>query len=299
LFAEEREQVGSEFRYEPGARRLANVMDKIGGAVRAGRGYSLMVSGVERRQLDEQGFLALENFIEPAFRLALCERLEELFTQEGEQAGSEFRYEPGARRLANVVDKGALFDRVIGDARVLALVGAVIAERFKLSSLNARSPLPYFDRGQPLHADTGAVADERGYWVANTVWMLDDFTTENGATRVVPGSHRWRKLPQEALEDPSARHPEEVLVTGKAGTVVVMNAHLWHGGTPNRTGGRRLCLHAFYTRWDKAQQQYQKASLSEETQRRLSPALRELLALDDPLNDALCARETRVSGFLR
>jgi ectoine hydroxylase-related dioxygenase (phytanoyl-CoA dioxygenase family) len=129
--------------------------------------------------------------------------------------------------------------------------------------------------------------------------MLDDFTTENGAIRVVPGSHRWGELPQHVLADPSAVHPDEILLTGRAGTVVVMNAHMWHGGTANRTSDCRRAMHAFYTRRDKPQQQYQKRLLQPEVQRRLSPELRRLLALDDPLNDQLSSEITRQSGFLR
>ncbi len=64
---------------------------------------------------------------------------------------------------------------------------------------------------------------------------------ENGATRVVPGSHRWSKLPQEVLSNPIEPHPEEVLLLGKAGSVVVMNTHAWHGGTANRTGESTAC----------------------------------------------------------
>jgi hypothetical protein len=57
--------------------------------------------------------------------------------------------------------------------------------------------------------------------------LLDDFTRENGATRYVPGSHRWGKLPQDVLADPSAPHSDEKLIIGRAGTVVVINVHLW------------------------------------------------------------------------
>ena len=77
----------------------------------------------------------------------------------------------------------------------------VLGPKFKLSSLNARSAEPLGDGGQPLHVDSGAVPDDSGYWVCNSVWMLDDFTPENGATRVVPGSHRSGRAPGEAHGD--------------------------------------------------------------------------------------------------
>ena len=88
-------------------------------------------------------------------------------------------------------------------------------------------------------------------------------------------------------------------MTGPAGGVVIMNAHLWHGGTANRTAAPRLAMHAFYCRRDKPQQQYQKQLLRPEVQATLSPGLRDLLALDDPLNDELSANVTVRSGFLR
>ena len=143
-----------------------------------------------------------------------------------------------------------------------------------------------------------AIPDELGNWVCNAVWMLDDFTTENGATRVIPGSHKWGRRPQDVLEDPLAPHPQEVLVLGRAGSIAVMNAHAWHGGTANRTPAPRLAMHAFYCRRDKPQQQYQKQLLRREVQESLSPELREMLALDDPLNDAVSATVSVRSGFL-
>lgn len=253
----------------------------------------------EQQTLDETGFLALPDFMNAQLLDSVRQRVDELFAEEGDRAGSEFKQEPQSRRLANLVDKGEIFARLIAMPEILERVGRVLGPQFKLSSLNARSANPHSDWVQPLHADVGAIPDAKGYWVCNTVWMLDDFTASNGATRAVPGSHRWGKLPQQVLSDPSAAHPQEVLLTGRAGTVVVMNAHLWHGGTANRTASPRRALHAFYTRWDKPQQQYQKKLLRPETQRRLSPDLRKLLALDDPLNDKLCSEGSGQSGFLK
>jgi hypothetical protein len=259
------------------------------------------MSGPEdlRRELDERGWVRLEGVLSDDRRCAVAARLEELFAAEGERAGSEFRQEPGARRLANLVDKGNVFVACILDPAVLDLVGHVLGPRFKLSSLNARAADPRGDVVQPLHVDGGALPDARGATVCNTLWMLDEFTPANGALRAVPGSHRFLRRPEEALADPTAPHPDEVLATGRARDVVVMNAHVWHGGTANRTDGRRLALHAFYCRADLPQQQYQRRLLRAETQAALSPAARALLALDDPENDRLSGAGEGRSGFLR
>ena len=257
------------------------------------------MTDAERRQLDELGWVTLPDAMDAAMLRETRQRVEQLWLEEGSRAGAEFLQEPGARRLANLVDKGEIFERVVSHAGVLERVRHVLGEDFKLSSLNARSADPRSDDAQPLHCDVGAVADDAGFWVCNTIWLLDDFTTQNGATRVVPGSHHWRRLPQKELPDPKAPHAQEVLVTARAGTVVVMNTHAWHGGTANRTDRPRRALHAFYVRGDKPQQQYQKALLRPETQARLSPELRRILALDDPRNDELSSKATRMSGFLK
>ncbi|MBV8819116.1 MAG: phytanoyl-CoA dioxygenase family protein, partial [Acidobacteriaceae bacterium] len=179
------------------------------------------------------------------------------------------------------------------------LVEQVLGPEFKLSSLNVRSANPHSTDSQPLHCDMGALPDERGNQVCNTVWMLDDFTETNGALRIVPGSHKWGQLPQQVLSDPVAMHPQEMLVTGKAGTVVVMNAHMWHGGTANRTDAQRRAMHGFFCRRDLPQQQYQKRLLRSETQEALGPELRKLLALDDRLNDELSSVGSNRSGFMK
>ena len=253
-----------------------------------------MLSARAKATLLEQGYLHLPALLSPRRVAEFNERVEELFALEGDSAGSEFRTEPGARRIANAVNKGRLFESVIETPEVLEAMATVLGPEFKLSSLNIRSANPHNGCAQPLHVDSGALPDERGYWVCNSVWLLDDFTPYNGALRVVPGSHTWGRAPE-----PGAKPAGEMLVTGKAGDVVIMNAHMWHGGSENVTDHQRRAMHVYYTRRDKPQQQYQKRLVSPEVQSRLSPLGRHLLALDDPLNDELSATGAGASGFMK
>jgi hypothetical protein len=258
-----------------------------------------MLSAVEKQQLDDAGYLVLPGFMTFDLLAGLRRRIDELFAEEGDHAGAEFKQEPGCRRLANLAGKGDIFQRVILAPKLLACMRHVLGPDIKLSSLNVRSVNPCWPERQPLHADMGAIADDRGYWVCNSVWMLDDITEVNGAIRMVPGTHRLGKLPQDVLAEPKAAHPQEILVTGAAGTVVIMNAHLWHGGTENRTDQPRTALHAFFARRDRPQQQYQKQLIRPEVQAMLSAEMRGILALDDPLNDRLSAEVAVRSGFLK
>lgn len=259
----------------------------------------ILMTASQRKQLDEQGYVVLPDLMDAEFLDAARRRVDELYEQEGDEAGSEFKQEPQSKRLANVVNKGEVFLRVINTPEVLECMAHVLGPRFKLSSLNVRSADPHSDWVQPLHVDGGNLPDDKGYSVCNSIWILDDFTVQNGATRLIPGSHRWNQRPIDVLTDLTAPHPQEILITGRAGTVVVMNSHLWHGGTANRTNRPRRAMHAYYTRSDKPQQLYQKKYLTPDLQAGLSPPLRKLLSLDDPENDEISSKITGLSGFLK
>ena len=110
------------------------------------------------------------------------------------------------------------------------------------------------------------------YYICNSGWLLDDFTEETGATRIVPGSHRSGKRPQDVLEDAVATQPDEIQVIAPAGSVLVFNSHLWHGGAMNKTGLPRRVIHSAFCRRDQVPQTNQQEYLSAETRDRLSHA---------------------------
>jgi ectoine hydroxylase-related dioxygenase (phytanoyl-CoA dioxygenase family) len=235
----------------------------------------------EKEALDRDGHVLLPGILAPAQIEALRARQAELLAAEGENAGKEVHQEAGTDRLSDLINKGSMFHIVLTEPRVLAAVAHVLDNDLKLSSLNARNALP--GQGmQALHPDWGGPVGPGEYQVCNSLWLLDDFTPDNGATRVVPGSHRSGKTPGDEMEDPRAPHPREVVLQAKAGDVVVVNSHTWHGGTTNRTQGTRRVMHGYFCRRGQTQQLDQQKYLRPETAAQLSPASLHLLGVEVP-----------------
>ncbi len=126
---------------------------------------------------------------------------------------------------------------------------------------------------QALHCDNQTSSVVLNYGACNSVWMLDDFTPDNGATRLVPGTHRLLAQPRDHL----AEHPGQILALGRAGTVIVLNGIIWHGGTANRTSRPRRTIDSFWLARQIEQQTDQAHWISPAAIAELSPALRYLV----------------------
>ena len=129
------------------------------------------------------------------------------------------------------------------------------------------------EKAQILHTDDAVYPLTKPHppVVLNTMWPLDEFTTENGATRFIPGSHRW----------PPGRTPtddDEVRqATLPAGTVLFYLGSLWHGGGANQTDAPRLGVILEYAvSWLRAQENHYLA-VPRDTARDLPERLQELL----------------------
>ncbi|MBV9947300.1 MAG: phytanoyl-CoA dioxygenase family protein, partial [Myxococcales bacterium] len=120
---------------------------------------------------------------------------------------------------------------------------------FQVRDLHGRNPLPGYGL-QGLHADWPPRASAKPFFVVTAICMLDDFTAENGATRVVPGTHLLVRPIGRALGQPTAHHPAERVVTGRAGSLLVFNGHLWHSGTRNESRGPRRAVQQVMKRVD-------------------------------------------------
>ena len=145
------------------------------------------------RQLAEVGYVVVPQMFSADVLARAEEAVKRLLAEEGDAAGSEFRQENGVARLAALVGKDEVFERLLCDTAVLSYVAHVLGgpDKVKISSINARVVPPGGDAGrQPLHGDFSAVADEAGPWVCNVLVALDPYTHVTGPLRAVPGSHR-------------------------------------------------------------------------------------------------------------
>lgn len=230
----------------------------------------------EKAQLDRDGYLPLAGILSPEQVTKIGARLDELTTIEGDKAGLEVHQEVGTDRLADLINKDTMFEVCITHPRVLAAMYHVLGGEMKLSSLNSRASLP--GQGlQDIHADWGNAVTPGDYYACNSIWLLDDFTEQNGATRVVPGSHRSGKMPRDVQANPKDPYEGETKLLAPAGTVVIFNCHTWHGGTLNTSPSRRRAMHCCFIRRDQKQQLDQRKYIRPETYNRLSEVERYIL----------------------
>ena len=126
---------------------------------------------------------------------------------------------------------------------------------------------------QPLHRDRLAWGTHIPRSIEpqfNTIWALTDFTAENGATRVVPGSNHW--------EWEQRAEPDEILQAEmKAGSVLLYSGSVIHSGGENRSDGPRLGLNITYCLGWLRQEENQYLSCPPHIARDLDPELQELL----------------------
>lgn len=201
----------------------------------------------ERHRLDADGFLALEGVVVAERVRSMKARIEELHAAT-QQAGA--RLQVGKNLLEE-----QLFDAAWCHPRVLAAVVQVLGGGFRLLSVGSLSPRPGHGQ-QALHVDWGGQVPPGLWYACHVICPLVDFTPENGATRVVPGSHRHPHLVRGKGKgdmghaDPDNPHPLQRQLVGATGTVFVLNIHCAHSGMLNRSAEPRLAVFAHCSRRD-------------------------------------------------
>lgn len=224
-------------------------------------------------ELDEHGFVVLPGPV-PAWQ---TDRLAQAYdAAAASAAGDDVRTGSTSTRITDFVNRGAEFAGLYVFPPLLEACCRVIGRPFKLSSLHARTLRPR-SPAQELHVDVRR--DSADWPLVGFILMIDEFRTDNGATRFVPGSHRWTGVPEDVLGDPRADYEGQVLACGPAGCLLIFNGSSWHGHTANTSGQPRRSLQgAFIPRDGRASTDFA-MRMRPETHARLSPVARYVLDL--------------------
>jgi ectoine hydroxylase-related dioxygenase (phytanoyl-CoA dioxygenase family) len=223
-------------------------------------------------QIAEQGFTIIDDAVEPDLVDALADDLVRLEHGLGvEPAKNSFEGEQ-TWRIYNLLVQGDLYERIPVHGNVLPVVEGVLDPGCLVSSLSSIAIGPG-ESAQPIHADDQLIPLPKPHpaTVCNTMWALTDFTEDNGATRLVPGSHLRDHSPTYGQEYPSV--PAEMT----KGSVLVWHGSLWHGGGANYTDSRRVGIAMNYCAGYIRQQENQQLGIPLAVARGFSPRLRQLV----------------------
>jgi ectoine hydroxylase-related dioxygenase (phytanoyl-CoA dioxygenase family) len=240
------------------------------GSYRARVGADRVAEHVERVARD--GYTIVEDAIEPELVDGLLDDLHRLERDlDVRPAGNSFE---GANtlRIYNLLVHGERFERVPVHPAVLPVVDGVLGPGCLVSSLSSIDIRPG-EQAQPIHADDQLIPLPKPHppTVCNTMWALTDFTEENGATRIIPGTHLADSSPRYGSE-----HESIPAVMGK-GSVLVWHGSLWHGGGANRSEARRVGIAMNYCAGYIRQQENQQLGVPPAKVRTFSPRLQELV----------------------
>jgi ectoine hydroxylase-related dioxygenase (phytanoyl-CoA dioxygenase family) len=219
--------------------------------------------------LDRNGFAIVEGVLDERSVRDVRAELHRLIDEVPEGTNSFVGYR--TRRVFAVPAKTRATDRMIVHPLVLGVLDEILGS-YQLSAPVVISIGPG-ERAQTLHRDETAYPVPRGQageLVVNVMWAIDDFSEANGATRVVPGSHRW---PDESGKA-DARTTAAVM---PAGSVCIFLGSAVHGGGANTTDRPRLGVVMEYAAsWLRPQENLALA-VPAETVRELPEALQRLI----------------------
>ncbi|RKT57777.1 phytanoyl-CoA dioxygenase family protein [Saccharothrix australiensis] len=225
-----------------------------------------------KRDVREHGYAVLAGLLSADQVARLRERVEVVAAEQRER--QEDWTTNGNQKVFMLLNHGQEFLELAEHPVAVEFAADQVGPDPLLSSITANIAKPG-NVQQQLHADQQYVPEPWPYVSSmNVVWALDDFTSENGATVVVPGSHLLQRAPD-------GTHERLESITGPAGSAVVLDGRVWHGAGVNKTeSGTRIAILSHYCAPYIRQQENIMRSLRPEVRSSLTAGQRKLLGYD-------------------
>lgn len=251
-----------------------------------------MATNKQLQEIEDQGFTILPGLLSPAQRQAVRDALAAHCN--GLLGRNDFE---GYRteRVYSLLARGAVFAELVEHPAILALLDETLEANYLLSAGLSMDLLPG-ETPQSIHYDDSfyPVPRPRPPISMGVIWAIDEFTSQNGATQIIPGSHKWGDptpdgLPDERqiktprsgpahraarIEELETRMVDAVM---PAGSALVFPGTLWHRGGGNRSDARRLALTLQYCAPWARQQENMMLAVPRDITRTLSPRVRKLM----------------------
>lgn len=255
-----------------------------------------MVDQDKRRQLIENGFCVVEDALD-------ARELEEARAALDKAIGIERRVmgsthiksldpNPANIRVNNLPAADPVFIDLLTRDDALGAVEAVLGPNVLVSNFTANVALPG-SGSMNVHSDQALVVPGPWPqpWAINIIWCLDDVHEANGATRYLPGSHRF----QSKDEVPADAAERMVAFEAPAGSFVAMEGRLWHTSGANVTvDERRRMMFAYYSSDFLRQQMNWAMTLPKDVQDGMDGRARALFGLSPIGNTRLGSEMTRL-----
>ena len=193
---------------------------------------------LERFQRD--GFVILEGALSRDDLAALTRALAP-YEQDRPMGRNAFEGQK-SQRVYSLAGKGEVFQQLVEHPRVMAIVDRVLMKNFLLSTVQSIRLHPG-EVEQAWHTDDAFYFMPRPHpltLAVSVIWAIEDFTEDNGATEVIPGSHQW------GHEHPEERDYDVTAAVMPAGSAIVFDGALWHRGGANRSQATRLAISPQY-----------------------------------------------------
>jgi ectoine hydroxylase-related dioxygenase (phytanoyl-CoA dioxygenase family) len=186
--------------------------------------------------LDRDGYVIWENLLDADE----CQRIRDDTGRFLGHTGRNTFEGRRTQRIYSTLSRTRVCDRLVDHPRVLAVLDRLLMPNYQLSALQVINIQPGESAQLPHHDDAFyPIPRPRAPLTAATIWAIDDFTADNGATVVLPGSHRWGRRPP-GPDDPA------LPALMPAGSCIFFVGTLWHGGGANTTADGRLAVTAQY-----------------------------------------------------